>query len=100
MLNNCVYGDIKFLYVSERLGTEIFKARVPDMNVNLIAVDEAHCISQWGYDFRPSYLKIANLRQLLPNIPVLALTATATSKVVDDIQDKLMFKQKTFSRKF
>ncbi|MGI6479856.1 MAG: RecQ family ATP-dependent DNA helicase [Salinivirgaceae bacterium] len=100
MLNNCVYGDIKFLYVSpERLGTEIFKARVPDMNVNLIAVDEAHCISQWGYDFRPSYLKIANLRQLLPNIPVLALTATATSKVVDDIQDKLMFKQKNVFKK-
>jgi len=100
MLNNCVYGDIKFLYVSpERLGTEIFKARVPDMNVNLIAVDEAHCISQWGYDFRPAYLKIANLRQLLPNIPVLALTATATSKVVDDIQDKLMFKQKNVFKK-
>ena len=100
MLNNCVYGDIKFLYVSpERLGAEIFKARVPDMNVNLIAVDEAHCISQWGYDFRPAYLKIANLRQLLPNIPVLALTATATEKVVDDIQDKLMFKQKNVFKK-
>ncbi len=105
ILNNCVYGDYKFLYVSpERLGTEIFKVRVADMNVNLIAVDEAHCISQWGYDFRPAYLKIANIRQLLPGVPVLALTATATPKVVDDIQDKLMFPvknvfQKSFERK-
>ncbi len=100
LLNNCIYGEIKFLYISpERIGTEIFKARVPDMNVNLIAVDEAHCISQWGYDFRPAYLKIANLRQLLPNTPVLALTATATTNVVDDIQDKLLFPQKNIFKK-
>lgn len=104
ILDNCVYGDFKFLYVSpERLGTDIFRARVQKMNVNLIAVDEAHCISQWGYDFRPSYLKIAELRELLPEVPVLALTATATPDVVKDIQDKLCFKkynvlQKSFQR--
>jgi len=94
-LNNCVFGDIKFLYVSpERLDTEMFRQRVVSMPVNLLAIDEAHCISQWGYDFRPSYLKIANLRELLPGIPVLALTATATPDVVNDIQEKLMFKTK------
>jgi ATP-dependent DNA helicase RecQ len=94
-LNNCLYGDYKFLYLSpERLATEIFRVRVQEMNVNLIAVDEAHCISQWGYDFRPSYLKIAELRNFLPGIPVLALTATATTGVVDDIQDKLLFRKK------
>jgi ATP-dependent DNA helicase RecQ len=104
-LDNCVYGKIKFLYVSpERLSTEIFKARVLKMNVNLIAVDEAHCISQWGYDFRPGYLKIAELRELLPKVPVLALTATATREVVKDIQQKLGFKKenvflKSFERK-
>jgi len=94
-LNNCIYGDYKFLYLSpERLITEIFRARVQEMNVNLIVVDEAHCISHWGYDFRPSYLKIADLRKLIPDVPVLALTATATPIVVDDIQEKLLFRQK------
>lgn len=104
LLNNAVFGDIKFLYVSpERLATEEFKVRVKDMKVNLIAVDEAHCISQWGYDFRPAYLKIAELRDLLPKVPVIALTATATKPVVKDIQEKLLFKngkvfQKSFAR--
>src|SRR5690554_5745564 len=94
-LDNAVYGDYKFLYVSpERLETELFQERLKKMKVNLIAVDEAHCISQWGYDFRPSYLKIAKLREILPQVPILALTATATPKVVDDIQEKLLFKQK------
>ena len=94
-LDNCIYGGYKFLYVSpERLGTELFRARVEKMNVNLITVDEAHCISQWGYDFRPSYLRIAALRDLLPEVPVLALTATATPDVVDDIQEKLRFRRK------
>jgi ATP-dependent DNA helicase RecQ len=97
--NNCQYGDYKFLYLSpERLGTEIFKTRVPQMNVNIITVDEAHCISQWGYDFRPSYLKIASLRGMLPGIPLLALTATATSEVIDDIQEKLGFARKNVMR--
>ena len=99
-LNNCIYGDYKFLYVSpERLGTELFRIRVQGMNVNLIAIDEAHCISQWGYDFRPAYLEIANLRELIPNTPFLALTATATPKVVDDIMDKLQFKQRNVFKK-
>ena len=94
-LDNCIYGDYKFLYCSpERLGTEMFRARVNKMNISLIAVDEAHCISQWGYDFRPSYLKIIELRKILPDIPILALTATATPKVVDDIIDKLEFREK------
>lgn len=94
-LENCIYGDFKFLYLSpERLGTEIFRTRVVNMNVNLIVVDEAHCISQWGYDFRPSYMKIPELRKLLPDVPVLALTATATPEVVDDIQDRLSFKKR------
>ena len=88
-LDNCIYGDFKFLYVSpERLATEIFRARVKDMNVNLIAVDEAHCISQWGYDFRPSYLEISMLREILGEVPVLALTATATPEVCVDIQER------------
>ena len=102
LLNNAVFGDIKFLYVSpERLGTEEFKVRVRDMKVNLIAIDEAHCISQWGYDFRPAYLKIVALRELLPNIPVIALTATATKPVVKDIQEKLLFKDgKVFQKSF
>ena len=92
-LDNAIYGDVKFLYVSpERLKTHLFITRFKKMNINLIAVDEAHCISQWGYDFRPAYLDIAELRVHKPNVPVLALTATATEKVVGDIQDKLMFK--------
>lgn len=103
-LDNCVYGDVKFLYLSpERLRTEIVQVRLQKMNVNLLAVDEAHCISQWGYDFRPPYLEIANIRELLPGVPVIALTATATPNVVEDIQEKLHFKrkcivQKSFSR--
>ncbi|OQY01779.1 MAG: recombinase RecQ [Bacteroidetes bacterium 4572_117] len=100
ILNNCTYNAYKFLYVSpERLSTELFLARLPDMKVNLVAIDEAHCISQWGYDFRPAYLQIAEIRKYLPNIPVLALTATATKNVVDDIQDKLEFKKKNVFRK-
>lgn len=91
-LDNAVWGDYKFLYISpERIGSEYFQERIPKMKVNLIAVDEAHCISQWGYDFRPSYLNIAQLREILPPVPVLALTATATPDVVKDIQDKLGF---------
>ncbi|HSH67601.1 MAG TPA: ATP-dependent DNA helicase RecQ [Bacteroidia bacterium] len=103
-LDNCVHGAIKFLYLSpERLETEIVKMRLPKMNINLIAIDESHCISQWGYDFRPSYLKLENLRELLPGVPFLALTATATPEVVKDIQQKLHFKktnvlQKSFER--
>ncbi|PCH98023.1 MAG: recombinase RecQ [Gammaproteobacteria bacterium] len=104
-LDNCAYGDIKFLYISpERIETELFKARYKKMNVNLIAVDESHCISQWGYDFRPSYLNIANLREQNPDVPFMALTATATPEVVIDIQKQLKFKeenalQKSFERK-
>jgi len=93
-LDNCHYGEFKFLYISpERLSTDLFRERVVNMNINLIAVDEAHCISQWGYDFRPSYLNIANIRDLLPDTPVLALTATATPEVVTDIMDNLRFRQ-------
>ncbi|PLW93085.1 MAG: RecQ family ATP-dependent DNA helicase [Marinilabiliales bacterium] len=92
-LNNCVYDDVKFLYVSpERLATDIFRLRVQKMNVNLLAIDEAHCISQWGYDFRPPYLQIAEIRKLIPNVPVIAVTATATEKVAQDISAKLEFK--------
>ncbi|MDE5623429.1 MAG: RecQ family ATP-dependent DNA helicase [Alistipes sp.] len=91
-LDNCAYGDMKFLYVApERLATEAFRLRVERMKVQLIAVDEAHCISQWGYDFRPSYLRIAELRQKLPGVPVLALTASATKLVTDDIMHHLRF---------
>jgi ATP-dependent DNA helicase RecQ len=98
-LDSCVYGKIKFLYLSpERLQTEIARVRIAKMQVNMIAVDEAHCISQWGYDFRPPYLMLADLRELCPGVPVLALTATATSKVVDDIQEKLLFKNKNVFR--
>ena len=89
-LENAIFGGVKLLYVSpERLGSETFMKKVSHMNVSFICVDEAHCISQWGYDFRPSYLTIANIRKLLPHAPVLALTATATPLVVQDIQDKL-----------
>jgi len=94
--DNCVYGDYKFLYISpERIKSQIFEKRVGAMNVSLVAVDEAHCISQWGYDFRPSYLNIAGIRKLVgKNVPMLALTATATARVVDDIMDKLEFRQR------
>ncbi len=93
-LDNCIYGDYKFLYISpERLATELFITKVRSMRVSMITVDESHCISQWGYDFRPAYLKIADIRKLLPDIPVLALTATATPPVAKDIQDKLLFRE-------
>jgi len=98
-LNNAIYGNYKFLYVSpERLTTDIFRIRLPQMNLSLVTVDEAHCISQWGYDFRPSYLKIAELRDIIPEIPFLALTATATGKVIEDIQEKLKFRKKNVLR--
>ena len=91
-LDNCVYGDVKFLYVApERLSSEMFRLRVDRMNVALLAVDEAHCISQWGYDFRPAYLRIKELRRLIPDTPVLALTASATPKVAKDIMAQLEF---------
>jgi ATP-dependent DNA helicase RecQ len=94
-LDNCAYGNVKFLYLSpERLNTELFRVRLRKINVNLVAIDESHCISQWGYDFRPSYLKISELRELLPDVPFLAVTATATPEVVEDIQEKLGFVQK------
>jgi ATP-dependent DNA helicase RecQ len=95
-LDNCIFGDYKFLYLSpERIDTELFQARVSRMKVNLVAIDEAHCISQWGYDFRPSYLNIAKLRDYLAEwAPFLALTATATPAVINDIQGKLHFKEK------
>ncbi|HEX8607534.1 MAG TPA: ATP-dependent DNA helicase RecQ, partial [Pedobacter sp.] len=105
LLDNCVYGNIKFLYLSpERLLSDLVKVRISYMNVNLIAVDEAHCISQWGYDFRPPYLKIHELREIHPTVPVLALTATATQRVRLDIIDKLQLKSpnvfvKSFARK-
>lgn len=99
-LENAIFGDYKFLYVSpERLGTELFLNKLKDMKVSLLVVDESHCISQWGYDFRPSYLQIASVRELLPNISVLALTATATPDVVDDIQEQLHFKKKNVFKK-
>jgi ATP-dependent DNA helicase RecQ len=99
-LNNCVYGGYKFLYVSpERLTTRLFRTRVADMNVNLLAVDEAHCISQWGYDFRPSYLEISALREIIEDVPVLALTATATPEVSEDIQERLGFPKKNLFQK-
>jgi len=98
--DNATWGDYKFLYLSpERIMTERFKERLPNMKINLIAVDEAHCISQWGYDFRPSYLKIAEFRSLLPDVKIMALTATATPKVVDDIQEKLLFPKKNALKK-
>ena len=93
-LENCIFGDIKILYVSpERLSSELFQTKLRHMRVSFITVDEAHCISQWGYDFRPSYLEIAKIRKIVPHTPVLALTATATPAVVQDIQDKLKASQ-------
>ncbi|MGK7396946.1 MAG: RecQ family ATP-dependent DNA helicase [Candidatus Cyclobacteriaceae bacterium M3_2C_046] len=102
LLDNCIYGNIKFLYVSpERLKTELFIERVKKMKVGLLAVDEAHCISQWGYDFRPPYLEIADFRQYLPEAEMIALTATATGEVKADIQEKLNFRQnKVFQKSF
>jgi len=99
-LENCIYGDYKFLYLSpERISTQLFRAKAPRLNVSLVAIDEAHCISQWGYDFRPSYLRIVELRELLQtNPPFLALTASATSKVAEDIMEKLAFKEKNVLR--
>lgn len=98
-LDNCIYGKVKFLYLSpERLQNPLVQERLKRMKINLIAVDEAHCISQWGYDFRPAYLNIASVRELIPNVPVLALTATATSDVVLDIQSKLKFKKENVFR--
>ena len=91
-LENCIFGNYKFLYISpERLDTELFRTKLRRMKVSMITVDESHCISQWGYDFRPAYLKIAEIRDLLPGVPVLALTATATPEVVKDIQTQLHF---------
>ncbi len=104
-VDNCVYGDVKFLYLSpERLTAELIRSRLPKMNVSLLAVDEAHCISQWGYDFRPPYLRISEIRDIIPKTPVLALTATATPQVVNDIMENLQFSepnvfQKSFERK-
>jgi len=101
-LDNCIYGEVKFLYVSpERLSTAIFRERIRKMRVCMVAIDEAHCISQWGYDFRPSYLKIAELRSILTEAPFLAVTATATPEVVNDIQEKLHFRNgKVFRMSF
>lgn len=97
--DNCILGDIKLLYISpERLSSPIFRSKVTRMNVSFITVDEAHCISQWGYDFRPSYLNIATIRKLLPEIPILALTATATPNVITDIQKKLEFRKENVFR--
>lgn len=104
-LDNCILGECKFLYVSpERLSSEQFLVKLSQMEVSILVVDEAHCISQWGYDFRPSYMKIADIRTELPDVPVLALTATATPKVVDDIMSRLKFAKpnvfkKSFARK-
>ncbi len=99
-LDNCIHGNFKFLYLSpERLGNDTFRKKLELMNMNILVVDEAHCISQWGYDFRPSYKKIADIRELFPEVPVLALTATATPDVVEDIQAHLKFKEKNVFRK-
>ena len=93
-LTNCIYGGIKFLYLSpERLQNELVQTRIKEMNINLITVDEAHCISEWGHNFRPAYRHISEIREIVPDIPVLALTATATSSVITDIQDNLNFKE-------
>ncbi|MEZ7999902.1 MAG: ATP-dependent DNA helicase RecQ, partial [Flavobacteriales bacterium] len=102
ILDNCIYGNTKFLYVSpERLKTEIFQERLKKMNVSVVAIDESHCVSQWGHDFRPAYLEIANIRETLPNVPFIALTATATEKVQKDITEHLALKKvKVFSKSF
>ena len=98
-LENCIFGNYKFLYISpERLDTELFRTKLQKMHISMITVDESHCISQWGDDFRPAYLKIAEIRELLPDVPVLALTATATPEVVKDIQARLHFRHKNVFR--
>ena len=98
-LENCIFGDYKFLYISpERLGTEIFQIKLRKMHVSMVTVDESHCISQWGYDFRPAYLNISEIRKMLPGVPVLALTATATPDVVKDIQQRLEFREENVFR--
>lgn len=98
-LENCIFGNYKFLYISpERLDTELFRTKLRKMHISMITVDESHCISQWGYDFRPAYLKIAEIRELLPDVPVLALTATAPPEVVKDIQARLHFRHKNVFR--
>lgn len=101
-LDNCIFGKIKFLYIApERFYSDLVRERIKYMKVNLFAIDEAHCISQWGYDFRPSYLQLADLREAHPNIPILALTASATPRVVEDMQKRLNFRQKNvFSKSF
>lgn len=97
--DNAIFGGLKFLYISpERIGTTLFREKLRQMNVCMVVVDEAHCISQWGYDFRPSYLKIADIREIIPDVPFLALTATATPSVVEDIQQQLQFKQNNVYR--
>ncbi len=99
IMENCIFGGYKFLYVSpERLSSELFRTKLRHLKICLLTVDESHCISQWGYDFRPSYLNIADIRKELPGVPVLALTATATPQVTDDIQDKLGFREKNVIR--
>ena len=99
VFDNAIYGDYKFLYISpERLETDVFRQRLNHMHISMITVDESHCISQWGYDFRPSYLRIAEIRDLMPEVPVLALTATATPEVVADIQRQLHFRQENVFR--
>ena len=99
ILDNAIFGGVKFLYISpERIASELFQHKVRGMKVCFITVDEAHCISQWGYDFRPAYLKISDLRTLVPQVPVLALTATATPQVVEDIQERLGFQEKNVFR--
>ena len=99
-LDNCIFGNIKFLYLSpERLYSDLVQERIRHMKVNLWAIDEAHCISQWGHDFRPAYLELSKLRELHPKVPMLALTATATPVVVDDIQEKLGFPEPNVFKK-
>ena len=98
-LENCIFGGVKLLYISpERISSDLFQIKLKHMKVSFITVDEAHCISQWGYDFRPSYLQIAVIRKLVPNVPILALTATATPDVIDDIQERLDFTEKNVFR--
>lgn len=102
VLDNCLYGKVKFLYLSpERLQTALFQQRIEQLSISLLAVDEAHCISQWGYDFRPPYLRIAEVREQIQGVPVIALTATATPKVREDIMDKLAFRaRKVYIKSF